>query len=191
MALDIKLKGVVSGDCDTMVITDVTGDYNVTTNPGGYGAPNPAKTDFNGAQDYHTIIVVRSDETLTTFGPTYGNFSTSLLFSTGLNVTNLVDGHYILKYTLYDSATAVKYTKNIQYFVTCNMDCALQKELLKLAEDACYNSCDEKNVNSYMEYTMYKKALDYAVMCGDIKGAKKLYSLLAKKLNIDCGCNCK
>lgn len=32
-----------SADCDTVVITDSTGSYNVSTNPTGYGSPNQAR----------------------------------------------------------------------------------------------------------------------------------------------------
>jgi hypothetical protein len=34
-----------NADCTQYTITDQTGDYHVTENPGGYGAPNPARTD--------------------------------------------------------------------------------------------------------------------------------------------------
>lgn len=39
-------KTSISSDCETMVVTDVTGAYNVTTNPGGYGTPNEARANL-------------------------------------------------------------------------------------------------------------------------------------------------
>lgn len=44
MALVLKIeKSSISSDCLTIVYSDNTGSYNVTTNPSGYGAPNPAR----------------------------------------------------------------------------------------------------------------------------------------------------
>lgn len=39
-------KDSISSDGTTMTIVDSTGDYNVTTNPGGYGTPNPDRADI-------------------------------------------------------------------------------------------------------------------------------------------------
>lgn len=42
MALQLKLNKVsLSSDGTTLIVQDVTGNYNVSTNPGGYGTPNP------------------------------------------------------------------------------------------------------------------------------------------------------
>ncbi len=44
MALVLKLsKTSISADCKTLVVTDTTGNYDVTTNPTGYGAPNATR----------------------------------------------------------------------------------------------------------------------------------------------------
>lgn len=44
MALALKLtKTSISADGTTMLVTDSTGNYNVTTNVGGYGSPNAAR----------------------------------------------------------------------------------------------------------------------------------------------------
>lgn len=39
----VATKTSVSSDCATTVITDSTGSYSISTNPGGYGAPNQAR----------------------------------------------------------------------------------------------------------------------------------------------------
>ncbi len=47
MALQLALtKTSISSDCNTMVVTDSTGNYNITTNPGGYGAPNETRANL-------------------------------------------------------------------------------------------------------------------------------------------------
>ena len=41
MPLDIKLNyEAISDDCKTVTLKDITGDYDATDNPGGYGDPN-------------------------------------------------------------------------------------------------------------------------------------------------------
>lgn len=46
MALELSIKFTRSNDQLSLVATDLTGVYDVTTNPGGYGSPNPAVGDF-------------------------------------------------------------------------------------------------------------------------------------------------
>lgn len=46
MSLNVKLE-VVNGQY-TMLLSDVTGDYNATTNPEGWGAPNTARSAVTG-----------------------------------------------------------------------------------------------------------------------------------------------
>lgn len=47
MALELKsAKVLIGSDCVTIEVQDSTGDYDVTTNPTGYGTPNPARNTF-------------------------------------------------------------------------------------------------------------------------------------------------
>lgn len=44
MGLQLKLSKVsLSTDGTTLIVQDTTGDYDVSTNPGGYGSPNPVR----------------------------------------------------------------------------------------------------------------------------------------------------
>lgn len=212
MALNIKFRIEQSGDCKTFKIFDSTGTYNASTNPGGYGTPNPAATDFDGSGDYFKFIITNPEGIISTIGPYAGNasptFSNSLLFSTGFSIgvsknggvsdlsglqagTALPDGNWIIQYILYNSAGPTTYTVTKQYFFTCNMDCKMSSMLSELAKDYCVNNkCDQRQIDAYMEYYLYHSAMQDAARCGNVNGAKKLYALLAKKLNIDCGCNC-
>lgn len=49
MALILAATSPTQTGCLGFTFTDTTGVYNVTTNPGGYGAPNPVSNDVNGA----------------------------------------------------------------------------------------------------------------------------------------------
>ncbi len=46
MALQQSFSVSQSQDASILYLTDTTGNYNVTTNPGGYGSPNVARTDL-------------------------------------------------------------------------------------------------------------------------------------------------
>lgn len=47
MALELKIeKNSITSDCSTLNITDQTGNYDVTTNPGGFGGPNEIRANL-------------------------------------------------------------------------------------------------------------------------------------------------
>lgn len=47
MALILKIEETsITADCGTLTITDNTGNYNVSTNPGGYGSPNEVRSNL-------------------------------------------------------------------------------------------------------------------------------------------------
>lgn len=201
MALNLKLKVIQSGDCKKLTITDVTENYGV----GG----NPDKTDFDDNADQYGFNIIDPLGINTPFIYSGNNpvFSTSDLFSTGIvfaygtngAITDnpllfgnqpLIDGNWQIKYTLRDADTDTTYTVSKNLFLTCNLECAYKKELLKIAEDYCLSKCDYKAIDRFMELELYHKALADAVMCGNLNGAKKLYKLLSKQFNIDCDCGC-
>lgn len=71
MALNININVVRSLDQLSFIVTDQTGVYNVNTNPGGYGAPNPVVGDFISA---NVIVTVCDTTTLLPTGASY-NFN--------------------------------------------------------------------------------------------------------------------
>ena len=47
MALILQVaKDSITSDCKTLAYSDHTGNYNVSTNPGGYGAPNETRANL-------------------------------------------------------------------------------------------------------------------------------------------------
>jgi hypothetical protein len=99
MALSLKTPTVVqSNDLTTLVVTDTTGAYNVSTNPGGWGTPNASTTDIN-EEAYNTgcyigITRTSTDGTVIEYQPIYlANPSTvtyQKLQGTYTTVTDLV-----------------------------------------------------------------------------------------------------
>lgn len=47
-----------SSDLTTLIITDTTGEYNVSTNPGGWGTPNGTIENYNSLPDFSSIYIV-------------------------------------------------------------------------------------------------------------------------------------
>jgi hypothetical protein len=205
MALSLKSSLNESSTCDRIYLFDATGDYNVLTNPGGFGTPNPAKTDFNGYNWGFTIV--DPNNITSNIGPYTTSFSGSLLFTNGLQVfpsltggltaqsgqndpNKLIqDGKY--KITYFANTISTTYTVTQYFYLTCNLQCRLKKELVKLAHDYCLTSkCSKKEVDKYMMLAAYNQALCNAVRCGDVKKADKLYSLLSDLLGGNCNCGC-
>jgi hypothetical protein len=62
MGLQLSLSSVVqSNDATTLTLTDGTGLYNVTTNPGGWTTPNTAFADIDGSTSDLGIQIIRTD----------------------------------------------------------------------------------------------------------------------------------
>jgi len=71
-----------------VIVTDVTGDYNVSTNPGGYGAPNPA---FNTLAHY---VVLKKKGVGDTQDATLVLDTYNPLVSTSFTYQRTIDGWY-------------------------------------------------------------------------------------------------
>lgn len=94
-----------------VIVTDITGNYNVTTNPGGYGAPNDLFSDFA-----HYVILRKKNVnlvadvvmTLDSFNP---------LSSTVFTATRTIDGWYEAKKLNIRKWTAGTYNLNdVRYY---------------------------------------------------------------------------
>ena len=124
MALNLQIDSVVQSNDNTVLrITDGTGLYNVTTNPGGWGSPNPAVSVIDGST-YHLyldVVITTSDGTETTYDQIelydeFGSFTdvndlvydldASMLISSGsaLGTSTSVfpDGWYSITYSFED-----------------------------------------------------------------------------------------
>lgn len=84
--IPVIVKTAISADCSTLTVTDNTGNYNVSTNPGGYGSPNEARANL-----YIKLIVTIKktvgDELITV--PAYNENTV-----TSWSITLTEDGYY-------------------------------------------------------------------------------------------------
>lgn len=70
MALILKISGLDTAKCTEMLLSDVTGDYDAMTNPGGWGTPNIAKGDVTTAS-MEIVMPDGTTYTVNVFDPPY------------------------------------------------------------------------------------------------------------------------
>jgi hypothetical protein len=157
MALELKLSLCFKEKCSKLQISDATGEYDVTTNPTGWGAPNLALADVDSA----TVVLtppggsaINYDVTAEVQGGTIvdGTFLLKLVDNITLN-----DGIYTVTYTVVDEDTDTEYTITVKSFSTCKADCCVEKMKTKFKGELC--GCNWEN---FWDYYKQAEALLYA-----------------------------
>lgn len=115
MALSVEITVTFSGP--QVIVTDVTGNYDASTNPGGYGSPNAAFSDYA-----HYVILRKKNVnsvpdavlSLDTYNPlsstvfTYERTLDGWYEATKLNILKWTAGSYVLGDVRYYSGTIYK-----------------------------------------------------------------------------------
>jgi hypothetical protein len=198
MALQPKISISNAGDCGTLYINDITGAYDASSNPGGYGAPNTTLAN-----------VVTVNATIQFFAPdgspvvTYSNIPlypttanpfpfllnevyaiTPAILGLPAGTATLPDGLYIVTYNVIDTIPAT-YTGTSQYLFDCNARCCISNKLAAI--DPC--GCDCKDTETLFKYSMFLDAAEAAIGCNqNKKGLDLLNAVENYCLNNDCGC---
>jgi len=186
---------VCSSDCKSLNFTETTGVYSETTNTTGWGTPNP---DISEATSAELTILTPSNNTYTFDLYATGNYPTSLEsneFSISYGdlgfTTTLEDGEYTFTYTViittYISEDPVytTYTKTKKFYVTCNIECCINKLLLNLEDVNC--DCNKEARSKYLEAFALLQAYKHANACGRLGTATELFNELTKICsNVDC-----
>lgn len=194
MALSPKIAVCFRNNCQTIRVQDSTGEYNVSTNTGGWEAPN---TTLAGA-DPVTLEVLLADESTT---------ETFTLTST-VNAATIIDGRFLLDdlvpsdfglsddsfedgiinfvYTVTDGST--EYTYELNVLNTCTVECCIQKMRVNFHKELC--GCDWENYwEQYNNALMTLEDIKWAFSCGDFTKAKKALKALQKICKIvNCQC---
>ena len=194
MPLALQFSVCEAKDLESFDVVDDTGVYNVATNPGGYGAPNPAIADFATAVLEVTLPGATTAVTVNVF-PTLPNI-TSVPFtvtSALLGVSGeLPDGVYHINYRL---------TVTVGPFIgTYQLDCYFavlgQAERCVDGKVAAIDICtvDDCTDKALWELSKLVNMLDSAkaaACCGKITEAGDIIDYVNDKCgNLeDCGCN--
>lgn len=188
MALDLKINITQADNGAFITLYDTTGAYDAGTNPGGYGAPNPATTDLNAA----TLQLYKMNEDgsyTSVYGPT--SVYTAGVFPTddttyGLDITlDLEDGYYKAIYTVTDGAVSPEENYSVTDYFTFYADarCCFKQKALKVENCKC--GCSEVKL-SLIEMHIAIEAIETAAADDN---AVNVYNAIAYANRL-CGCDC-
>jgi len=190
MALVLKYSGVFTGDCQNLVLTDITGDYS-SINQTGYGTPNPERSDIlvtallitlpNGTQVQVPPLWSPGPLTLPTTQPTVTIINCSTLgYSSGLP-----EGIYTILIT--ESTQGADYQTTLSVLNTCTSQCCLDKTLSELELEDCH--CDSKKLDVLNKMYYYLLAAQNAANCNQFNKASQLLKVvqfLCKQKKCNC-----
>jgi hypothetical protein len=189
-----------SRNCKSFDITEETGVYNSSSNPGGYGGGiNYDTTDVIDS----SIIITLPDGTQVTFdslsaSPSYPTLPDSTgtvpftITNTMLGITGaLPDGIYEIFYQIdinnvFNQTQITNITTKV--LLSCNVKCCVEKMFAKIPDLGC--DCNDMAVkDSLLAWTLYQSLLN-AGACGNESKVNNILDRLNKLCNIkNCGCN--
>lgn len=212
MAFEPKFEIVETVGCKGWELYDVTGDYNVTTNPTGWGTPNPGRganytiTFYilpNGyttgwlitltvySSDYTTFTITNPDGSVTDWFSTLGS-TTSYTTDPAipLIITNemlgLLDTDSIVSNAYYFeqniTVALVEYTTSEDQLIVCAQCCCL--ESMQAALEATDCDCKNKKIETAMKATIF---FDAAIECMEKVDVSKSAELLNKSKELCSG----
>ena len=193
----LKLEAAQSHSGKILALKETTGDYNVSTNPSGFGTPNPERTDVGSVLTSTGILieVIRPEDTSYTYGldvpVTFINPGTANTFEInpediGYTAdTVLPDGVYTIRYLVEDANQTGFLPIATKYIVLAhNAKCRVHNALAKVTcEDCCNGGSTD---DALATYAMYKSMLYNAAM-GKIDKVKEQLACINSS---DCGCGC-
>lgn len=171
-----------SSNCKIITLTETTGAYNVSNNPGGWGAPNP----LTNSVDNSTIVITPPSGVAYSFAGAPLPDSTGTVeidFSIATNgsiqknangTTAFSDGIYTVQYTVNGTIGPDTYTATTtqQFLLTCQIRCCIDK-MFHLASQSDCTDCKNEKLNNALEAETFLKSAEYAAACGKIEMAKK------------------
>lgn len=173
--------------CTNFILIDDTGDYNVGTNPNGYGTPNPTRASITSALADITLpggtVITGIVCTLPTSGNTQTNITQAILGVTG---SSLTDGIYRVRYYVSDGINTYDIIKDFTYY--CNVQCCKDKVIAEITVDDCCD-CDNELLDTADQIDWYIQASIAAVNCNKLVRGKKLLDA-ATFLCAQKKCNC-
>lgn len=193
MGLQLKIAACIV-DCKSIRITDITGQYNATTNTGGWGGINPPVALGDGGR----LQLFLNDQIYYTrvFTPSELAAITTDTYELDLYTPpNLLDGQYKALFTVIAESgnvdgSRIEIKTCVTFNVTCKMQCKIQKVSIEAAKEMCKSDCDKsQKTRTYQEIYSKWLALRYANECDSLL-YKKLYDQLNKLLTLNFEC-CK
>ena len=195
MALVLDFTICENSTCDGFTFKDITGIYNVTTNPTGWGAPNDTLADVTTPV---TLDITLPNGTttysidLTTTSPTFpvnqapDELEVDMSSMGGSAGDKIPDGIYTFVYTV--TTTNATYTQTVTAAFYCQVNCCVLSMFKDLNVDC--DCCDEDR-NNLMSAYLLLQGLKYAANCGNISEFNSILAALQKKCTQSNCSNCR
>lgn len=190
MALIPTIQLCLTSTCDVLTFSETTGVYDVSTNQGGYGTPNPAIADFVSA-----VLTVTDPDGVEYEIDLFDDFPTSNTDATYTidladlgGRTSIEDGYWQFEYTLVDDEEE-EYTATKSYFFYCQTRCCVNKLLARIStcETCLDDKVNNKKIMDYIKAKAFLGALENAAGCFNEDAFDNILSIINKICrNSDC-----
>jgi hypothetical protein len=189
MALALNFN-VCQEECDTLVFTELTGEYS-SSNTGGW---NDASTEYIGDVASATLTIIYPDGTSSDPFDMYPTFPSKTedteleIASTDLGLTgDFDDGVYTFTYTVTMEDTTV-YTKTCYIFLSCTVDCCVDRLFARISPTDC-KDCKDSTMAFALEALGFLLGAKARANCGEISAAAALLAKVQYMCNLT-RCNC-
>ena len=200
-AIVLKLNAAQASDGKTWVLQDDTGNYNASTNVGGWGAPNKARTDVGPIATVTGILmeIQRPEDddfeyglsvplTFINPGGSGNDEFTIAPEDIGYDADTVIpDGVYIVRFLVEVTGANPGWVQPLSKYSLLAHDarCLVYNSLAALAVDDC--DCNSTAAAEALnKFAMYKSMLFNAAM-GKIEKVEEQLDCINDD---DCGCNC-
>lgn len=189
LVLDFTVKQQTS--CTEILFTDLTGDYDATNYPGGWGAPNLARAAVTSS----TLAITGPDSVAYTIDITADVVADNIITITHAQIggtagTCVPDGQYHMLWTVTDGVTT--YTKEIYFFFDCVVACKVAGLFTALDLTNC-NPCNETStaaINNALLAWAYLEALRNSACCGKTANFANILATLERMVDSDQCTSC-
>jgi len=183
MALSPTITACLKNKCSALSITDTTGVYDVTTNPGGYENPSTVTSAILEITLPDGSTVTEDVTSQIPADPISGTFTFN-----NIEVLNYTDGVTSILYTVVDGTGTYLYTFSALY--TCKVRACVDKMWADVACKTCSGSCDLADIIDDANLAEgLLRGLESGAVCCDSDCINKILNSITRLCNWD-DCNC-
>ena len=203
IAPTLILNSSQSCDCKTLTLTDASGLYNATTNPGGWDPTSTATLNFDDV-DCATLKITLPDHVTIYYKDITSVFAgasslSDLIFP--ITMTDLggsSDGVYTIEYSISNTigtpettlCTGGIYGSTINYVpIYCIVQCCILTKIALIPQYYCCDACENSYVSYCMDLWMMLKALQTSEVSTSYIQFENILAQVQKLCNNE-DCNC-
>jgi len=158
MAFQPILSGCLKNNCTQLILTDITGVYDASTNPTGWeDASTLLAANVSKIEVTINFPDSTADKTVDITSQLPGTVTGEVEYLPIFTTSAYSDGRYTITYTITDaSANTYQYILNTTF--TCNVECCVDKMIAGIPEKL-YSSAEDVDDAAYIEDAMLAEAL--------------------------------